>query len=277
MAQAILLLGIVTLIGGPAFYFLVLRPKWRESRRRRLVSMPFPSEWESVLQNDVPLYNRLPEPLKIQLRGLIRVFLDEKNFEGCGGLEINDRIRVCVAAQACVLLLNRKTDYYRKLGSILVYPHTYVAETSVSVDMQTIQEEVFRCGESWSFGTVVLAWDHVSHGARDIHDGHNVVLHEFAHQLDQEDGVADGTPLLGQRSNYVTWARILGAEYAELQRKVGLHRRDVLDEYGATNPAEFFAVATEAFFENPKQLKKKHPDLYDELMNFYKLDPSQWL
>jgi Mlc titration factor MtfA (ptsG expression regulator) len=102
-----------------------------------------------------------------------------------------------------------------------------------------------------------------------------VVLHEFSHQLDQEDGVADGAPILEHRASYVTWARVLGEEYEALRKK--RRRKTVMRKYGATNPAEFFAVATEAFFEKPKQMKKKHPELYDELRDYYKLDPLGWL
>ncbi|MCH8964235.1 MAG: zinc-dependent peptidase [Planctomycetes bacterium] len=238
---------------------------------------PLPEEWETVLKQNVPLYSLLPAEMQRELRGLINIFLHEKRFEGCGGLEITDEIRVTVAGQACILLLNRKTDFYPRLTSILVYPGAYVAKevwhTSAGV---AVEEDSVRLGESWDSGTVVLAWDSIKHGAWDWKDGHNIVMHEFAHRLDQQDGTADGAPILEQRSRYVTWARTLSREYEQLQKKVKRGRKTVMDDYGATDPAEFFAVATETFFEKSRQMKKKHPELYSELHSYYKLDPAAW-
>jgi hypothetical protein len=163
------------------------------------------------------------------------MFLAEKTFEGCGGLEMTDAIRVTIAAQACLLLLHRETDYFPDLEVILVYPHTYVAKTSAGlVGGAAIADEQARLGQSAS-GVVVLAWDAVRHGATDAHDGHNVMLHEFAHQLDQEDGAADGAPLLGKRAMYTAWARVFGEEFAHLVENVDKHRKRDIDAYGATS------------------------------------------
>jgi Mlc titration factor MtfA (ptsG expression regulator) len=162
------------------------------------------------------------------------------------------------------------------LRAILVYPDTYVAKTVSSEGRVTVDGRSIRLGESWQNGPVVLAWNSVTGGAMNISDARNVVFHEFAHQLDQEDGVADGAPVLEHRSAYGAWARILGEEYTALQKSKKAHRRSVMNKYGATNPAEFFAVATETFFEKPKQMQKRHPELYDELRDYYKLDPLQW-
>jgi hypothetical protein len=225
-----------------------------------------------MVEKNVPLYGRLPEELKEQLHGLVHVFLAEKHFEGCGGQEITDEIRVTIAAQACMLLLNRKARYFAKLKTILVYPHTYVAKSVSSDGHIVVDEDSVRLGESWQNGPVVLAWDSVTGGTSNAYDARNVVLHEFAHQLDQEDGAADGAPILGGRSRYVAWARVLGAEYDAMQKR----RRSVMDRYGATNPAEFFAVATEAFFEKSKQMRKRHPELYNALREYYRLDPASW-
>lgn len=256
---------------------LLMRQIHHSSERKRLRHAPFPPEWEAILQRNVALYRHLPDRLREQLRGNIEIFLAEKRFEGCGGLEITDEIKVTIAAQACMLLLNRETDYFPRLMSILVYPSAYVAEEDTRLGEHYVQEESVRAGESWRGGALVLAWDHARHGAMDMHDGQNVVLHEFAHQLDQEDGEADGTPILDRGSSYVTWARILGKEYADLRDKVRHRRGDIMDEYGATHPAEFFAVATETFFEKPVQMKRKHPALYEELRDYYKLDPAAWV
>ena len=259
---------------GLVLIFLVGKYIYRRKKRERLLSLPFPEHWGKIVQKNVPLYNRLPASLKKQLQGLVNIFLDEKKFEGCGGLEITDEIKVTIAAQACILLLNRKTACFRKLRTILVYPHTYVARTKSSNGMITIDGHSVRLGESWQNGPVVLAWDSVTGGTSNVTDARNVVLHEFAHQLDQEDGAADGAPVLEHRSSYITWAHVLSREYEALQRRSG---RAVMNKYGATNPAEFFAVATETFFEKSRQMKNKHPELYDELKNYYKLDPVQWV
>lgn len=258
---------------GVVVAFFVVRRLARRARRQRLMTLPFPNEWSQIVERNVPLYGRLPEKLKEQLHGLVQVFLSEKRFEGCGGLEITDEIRVTIAAQACMLLLNRVPTYFPKLRSILVYPDTYVAK-SISSDGHIISDEdSTRLGESWQNGPVVLAWNSVTGGTSNVHDARNVVLHEFAHQLDQEDGAADGAPILAERSRYVAWARVLGTEYEAMQRR----QRSVMDRYGATNPAEFFAVATETFFEKPRQMQKRHPELYDELRDYYQLDPVTWL
>lgn len=248
----------------------------RRARRRRLFAMPLPAGWAEILERNLPLYRRLPAGLRRELGGRVNVFLGEKRFLGCAGLEITDEIRVTVAGQACILLLNRKGGYYPGFSTVLVYPGAYLAEGRRAGAGAVLVEEQVRLGESWQGGPVVLAWDQVTHGARDIRDGHNVVLHEFAHKLDQEDGRADGAPVLGARSRYVSWARVLGREYQELCERAFRGRRSVLDRYGATDPAEFFAVLTEAFFEKPRQLRKKHPELYAEAREFYRLDPLEW-
>ena len=258
-----------------AVVFIMIKRLHRRFKRKKLAGKAFGEEWVKIIKANVPLYNRLPDSLKEQLHGLIHIFLAEKSFKGCGGLEITDEIRITIAAQASMLLLNRKTSYFRKLRTILVYPHTYVAKMVSSNGVIEIEGRSVRLGESWQNGPVVLAWDSVTGGTRNIADGRNVVLHEFSHQLDQEDGAADGAPILEHRSSYVMWARVLGEEYEALRKK--RRGKAVMDRYGATNPAEFFAVATEAFFEKPKQMKKKHPELYDELKDYYKLDPLEWL
>ncbi len=222
----------------------------------------------------------LPEKLKNELKSLAMLFLEEKEFEGCGGLEMSDEIRVTIAGEACMLLLNRnKTDCFPGLNTILVYPHAYIAGGKDVIGGKHVVEEVasVRLGESWQNGEVVLAWDHVKNGALNFDDGHNVVLHEFGHQLDQESGNANGAPVLKNRSSYLTWGKILSRDYMELVDKAEHHKKDVIDSYGATNPAEFFAVATETFFEKPEQLEKKHPELFEELKKYYNLDPTEWV
>jgi Mlc titration factor MtfA (ptsG expression regulator) len=249
---------------------------WKRRRRGAIRDRPWPAAWSAILEKNVPFVARLPPGDRDELRGHIQVFLAEKRFEGCGGLELTDEIRVTIAAQACVLLLHRQDDDYPGVLSILVYPTTYlVAGSRRTPDGLVSDEAEARLGESWRRDIVVLAWDSVLRGAADIHDGHNVVLHEFAHQLDQQDGAADGAPRLPRRSMYVAWARVLGGEFERLVRDAEAHHRSLIDRYGATNPAEFFAVATETFFEKPRQLRAKHPALYEQLQLFYRQDPAK--
>lgn len=236
---------------------------------------PFPDAWRAIVERQFALFGRLSAEDQAELLGHMQVFLDEKKFEGCGGLAITDEIRVTIAAQACLLLLHREPHYYPRLVSILVYPHAYVAQSRERLPGGIVVEEPSgRLGESWVDDVVVLAWDAVRSGASDASDGHNVVLHEFAHQLDQEDGTSNGAPILEHRTRYVAWARILGEEFAALREAAGQGRQTDIDPYGATNPAEFFAVVTEAFFERPDVLRQRHPALYEELRTFYRQDPA---
>jgi Mlc titration factor MtfA (ptsG expression regulator) len=251
---------------------------FRNRRRERLLSQPFPSAWLTIIKHNVSIYIHLPQADQQELQGHIQVFLAEKLFEGCGGLELTDEVKVTIAAQACLLLLHRETSYYPRLITILVYPQAYVAKSVEQIGGGVVLEgETARLGEAWKEGVVVLSWDDVRRGTSDLHDGHNVVLHEFAHQLDQQDGTADGAPTLERRSQYVTWARVLSDDYDQLRRDTEQGRTDVLDEYGATNPAEFFAVATECFFEKPIQLRRKHPQLYEELKAYFRQDPVSFV
>jgi Mlc titration factor MtfA (ptsG expression regulator) len=249
--------------------------KERHRARRRLASPP--AEWQQILQKNFALFPRLSPDDQRELLGHMQVFIAEKNFEGCAGLQMTDEIRVTIAAQACLLLLHRQTDYYPKLRSILVYPRAYLAESEERSGPLVHQYATERAGESWQIGAVVLAWDEVLDGASDPVDGYNVVFHEFAHQLDQEDGAHEGVPVLERRSHYVAWARVLGREFRRLQRQVLKGEETFLDMYGATDPAEFFAVATEFFFESPHQLKKKHLALYEQLRQFYRQDPVRFV
>lgn len=260
---------------GLAAWAVVIAKAWlRRQRRRRLLSPPFPPAWDAVLKENLPPYGKLAPVLRQQLQDAIRIFIAEKSFEGCGGLILTDEIKVTIAAQAGMLLLNRKVEYYPQLSSVLVYPSTYLASSRPTLSQPETGSA--RLGESWTSGAVVLAWDSVKGGAANFHDGHNVTMHEFAHQLDQDDGSADGAPVLASRSAYSAWARVLSEEYQQLRRQKARGGKSVLDAYGATNPAEFFAVATETFFEKPGQLKSKHPELYEELHDFYQVTPLDW-
>jgi Mlc titration factor MtfA (ptsG expression regulator) len=264
-------------------------PRWRAARRRRRAARPFPQAWRAILRRRVPLYRRLPADLQRQLRGHIQVFLAEKPFVGCAGLAVTDEMRVTIAAQACLLRLNRAGALFPELRRVLVYPGAFLVDRVRTEPGGVLRDERRALsGESWSQGQVILSWQDVVHGARVVDDGHNVVLHEFAHQLDQESGNANGAPRLGSRAAQARWARVMGAEFAALQARIQARLQaaargddeapapDLISDYGATNEAEFFAVVTELFFERPHELARRHPELFAVLPDCYAVDPREW-
>ena len=246
----------------------------KKKRRGRLARTPLPPEWLAIIERMVPYYGLLPLEDRKELQGLIQIFLAEKHFEGCEGLEITDEIRLTIAAEACILLLHRKTDMYPLLQSVLVYPHAFVAPLKERAPGGVVIEDFEeREGESWDTGALVLSWDDVTETAADVHDGYNIVFHEFAHQLDDESGIADGAPSLANKSAYAAWARVFEREYDALVESVERHWPTLLDDYAIESPAEFFAVVTEFFFEMPAELKAAHPEIYEQLSLYYRQDP----
>ena len=253
----------------------IVRREVRERHRARLMRGPFSPEWAGLLERKVALYRKFAPELKAQLHSLIQVLLNEKSFEGCNGLAITDEVRLTIAAQACMLMLNRKPTFFPKVDAILVYPSAYVATSQQRLGSVHAPQQQVRLGESWVQGLVVLAWDQVERDAAG-RIGRNVVLHEFAHQLDQEDGVSDGTPVLHDRELFRSWVQVLGHDYQQLVAETEAGRAEVLDSYGATNAAEFFAVATETFFMQPAALRAHHAELFDVLSSYYRIDPRDW-
>jgi len=248
---------------------------FRRRRRKRLRAIPLTTDQWSVIDRRVPLVRTLDEADRHELGAIIQVLLAEKNFEGCAGLVMTDEIRLTIAAQAALLLLRRNSGYYPTLKSILVYPRAYFATAQRRNPDGTITEgPQGRLGESWFRGSLVLSWDDVIRGGADPGDGHNVVLHEFAHQLDGENTGMDGAPMLSGPARYREWARVLGSEYARLTEDLHRGHATLLNPYGATSPPEFFAVATEFFFERPRDMRAEHPELYAQLAAFYKQDPA---
>ncbi len=249
---------------------------FKHRRRERVREQPFLPEWLEILARDVPYYELLSADEQTELRGRTLVLLDEKRFEGCNGLELTDEMRITILGQAAVLLLGGQSDYFAKLDTILVYPSRYYVETEQRLPGGVVVEGVQgRLGESWYRGPVVLSWADVLAGSRNRRDGRNVVLHEFAHQLDSEMGGLDGAPLLAESADYAEWARVMNAEFARLKEAVAHRRRTFINPYGATNPAEFFAVITEVFFEEPVQLQRLHAELYGQLQKYYRQDPAE--
>jgi len=258
-------------------------------RRKKLLTRPLSPEWRRLVETLCPACNYLSAADRRELEGHIQIFLAEKKFEGCAGLAITDDMRLCIAANACLLLLHRQTDYFPGLQTVLVYPGSFVATVTRYIGHGVISEgPQTRAGESWPHGSVVLAWAVI---CQDLAAGGrtNVIIHEFAHQLDYEAGYADGAPLLDpvtgadgktlrtRKERYANWARVMHSEYEKLRARVhsGIFTESsVLRAYGATNPAEFFAVATESFFGQPRELLAQHPDLYAELKWYFNQDPA---
>ena len=254
----------------------VAYPGWR---LRRVMARDIDPGWLAILQRNIPLYSRMPADLRRQLDKLVQQFLHQKKFVGCEGLEITDEIRVTIAGQACLLLLNRFTRVYPRLQLVLVYPTAFLVpgQHGSPDDPASARAPEVRLGESWGDGRVILSWDHVQRGAYDWSDGQNVVLHEFAHQLDSESGSNNGAPFLGDPASYGNWSAVLSRDFAHLRHEAMFRQQGVMDHYGATNPAEFFAVATETFFEKPWQLAARHPALYGQFRQYYRVDPREWL
>jgi hypothetical protein len=263
---------IVLMLMGGAIATLLLTPWLTHWRRQRLRRRPLPQHWHSLLA-------QIPVELSVEARsrwqGNIQVFLASRQFIGCDGLQVTEDMRLLIAATASLLLLGEASDF-PKLRTILLYPAPYRTQELHPVGPYIEARQVIRLGESWSRDQLVLVWQQVAYDLEHWQDGHNVVLHEFAHQLDQADGQTDGVPILPDRAAYRRWAQIMSAAYARLCAEVSNGARSGLDSYGATNPAEFFAVATETFFERPRHLQRWQPDLYAQLRDYYRLDPLAW-
>lgn len=254
----------------------VIRFLLRKRRHVLFDTKEIPLSWHSILRKNVPMVQNIPQRFIRELHTRILIFLDEKEIRGCQGLEITEEMRVTIAAQACLLLLNKPIDTYSGLYTVLVYPSSFRSHQQKQDEMGiSSRKEQHRIGESWTRGHVILSWKHSKEGGKKPFDGHNVVIHEFAHQLDQLDGYTDGVPYpVDDRARWIETFQKRYQEIKEQWDKKG--RKPFLRKYGVTNPAEFFAVASELFFECPKRLCTEYPEIYEELALFYKLDPKSW-
>lgn len=269
---------ILTIAGTGFLVWLAFRIR-RSIRRARLIASELSPELREQLERDFPRMLCLPPEMYRKLEGYTRFLMWEKNFEPCGSLkEVTDEMKALIAVQAAFLLIGLPQHrFYPELRSILVYPGAFRDHGRRRFGVHAEDERGTLLGESWETGSVILSWDSVVAGARNKDDGLNVTFHEFAHQLDQENG-ADGVPRLHDRAAYREWAEVFERNYEELVEAVDERGRDdtLIDPYGATNPAEFFAVVTETFFEESLDLREEHPDLYSALAGFYGLDPAAW-
>lgn len=235
----------------------------RRRRRRKLRAAPLPAGWAEALERNAPFVARLRDADRARLLDDVKVLVAEKHFIGAGGMEITDEVKVTIAAAAARLTLHLDVSLYDDLTEIIVYPDTYKHPDA---------DDVAVFGEAHHWGTVVLSWRAVVEGLRNPGDGHDTASHEFAHVLDRVDGTFDGAPSLRAHEHYRPWAAAMSRHFERLRRR-DRRTRSVLRDYGATNEAEFFAVATEAFFERPARMKERAPDLYAELARFYGGDP----
>lgn len=269
---------IVTVLALLFIGWLIWQPRWVAHRRERQQTEGFPPAWRAIIRRNVPLAASLPADLQTQLRRHILVFLSEKAFVGCQGQVIDDEVRVTIAAQACLLLLNRPSDYFPALRQVLVYPSAFEVDVTHTDEIGVVQSgRDWRAGESWQEGQVILSWEDVLTGAAEPNDGWNVVIHEFAHQLDSETGWTNGTPALPSPRQQASWSKVMQAEFDALVAAVERGEEDTfLDLYGASEPAEFFAVVTEAYFEQGGELRTHHPALFAELHAFFQVDTSSW-
>jgi Mlc titration factor MtfA (ptsG expression regulator) len=246
-----------------------------EHRREEIREQPFPEEWLGYLEKNVAHYRCLSESEQATLRDDLRILLKEKTWEGGGGLELTAEMQVTIAAEASLLLLGLDHEYYPNVESIVVYPRDYIAPARTRDPSGVVDEYgSTRLGEAWDIGPVLLSWSDARSGSINPTDGHNVVLHEFAHKLDMRDGTADGVPKLEDDAQYDSWAEVMSKEFQELVAQTEKGHKSLLDSYGTTNAAEFFAVATECFFEKSVLMQAQHPRLYAALRAFYHQDPA---
>jgi MtfA peptidase len=265
---------VMTITAALGVLGLMAKPWLVERRRARLRAAPFPAAWRRILRRRVPLVAQLPTDLQLRLKRHIQVFIAEKPFIGCQGQAVKDEVRVTIAAQACLLLLGFETPhFYPRLKEFLVYPGAFVVDRAHTNPGGVVREQRSAlAGESWSEGRVVLSWADALAGAANPSDGRSVVVHEFAHQIDQDDGQANGQPWRPTASARRLWRQVMDAAFEQLRHTPS----PLIDPYGATDPAEFFAVVSEVFFERPRELALEAPEAYRELAGLYGVSPAAW-
>ena len=238
-----------------------------------MLAAAWPEPWSLHLNRNVRLTWKLTKSQRQGLRNRIRIFVAEKNWEGCEGLVVTEEMKVTVAANACLMLLGVEDFYFDNVHTILMYPQVFSRRQDSG---QTAGGVEHRSGEAWQGGPIVLSWRDVLQGGRDEDDGRNVTIHEFAHALDGLDGEMGGNIAFDADEDAAQWKRVVDSEYAQLVQAAEQNRHTLLDHYGATNQAEFFAVATETFFERPVELEREHAQLYSLLQKYYRIDPTPW-
>jgi hypothetical protein len=272
MSTGQIILLFLPILGACAY---AVRAWSRRRRRRRLLASGLQDRQRAMIEGSVPLVRSLPSDLRRKLEGKINLFLDQIRFVGCNGLEVTEEMRLSIAAQACLLVANTDT-WYRNLYTILVYPDAFTSRRKEQNGYVVTERETARLGESWPRGPVVLSWTDVEDGAADAHDGHNVVFHEFAHQVDDLSGHTNAIPVLSKGQSFRDWEHAFVDAFDRHVRKVEHGHKTLFDAYGATSHVEFLAVAVEVFFEKPASLKREEPEVYDQLASLFRLDPASW-
>jgi len=272
MSTGQIILLLLLILGASAFVF---RTWSKRRRRKRLLASELSGHQRALIEKSVPLIRKLPTDLRRKLEGKIALFLDQIKFVGCNGLEVTEEMRLSIAAQTCLLVANTGT-WYRNLYTVLVYPHAFTSRRKEQNGFVVTESDSARLGESWSRGPVVLSWTDVEDGAADARDGHNVVFHEFAHQVDDLSGHTNAIPVLNKGQDFRDWERAFIDAYDRHVRKVDHGHKTLFDAYGATSHVEFFAVAVEVFFEKPAALKREEGQVYEQLSGLFRLDPASW-
>ncbi|WP_299652232.1 zinc-dependent peptidase [uncultured Tateyamaria sp.] len=263
--------GLLTLIGLALAYRTWRKRQWQQEV---LASRLTDEEWR-IIRAQMPLIRKLPPDLKAPFEGKVALLLNQADLVGCNGLEVTDEMALSIAAQAALLVVN--TDaWYKHLTTVLIYPGAFKSKQTTQDGYVVTEQDVVRLGESWSRGPVVLSWQDAQQGGLNDNDGLNVVLHEFAHQLDDLSGQTDGAPPMAAGQSFATWRAVIVEAFDRHVASINAGRRTVIDPYGATNHEEFFAVAVEAFFERPQALKRAEPDVYDQIAILLNVDPASW-
>jgi hypothetical protein len=269
-------IGIAFAGGAIMIAWIIARPIIAARRRKALRCLSLDDEQRELLRRNWPGYRRLPAAAAVRLDELTAVFLGEKEFVGCRGLVVTPLMRLVIAAQACLLVLAHGRLFYDRLRSVLVYPSQFVVpEQWQDEDGVVTDEERVLVGQAWDVSRILLSWEDVQESGREG-EAYNVVIHEFAHYLDHETGGADGASWLGGFAERRRWSEVLQEEFESLRATVNGDAETFLDPYGAEDIAEFFAVASEAFFEEPRDLARERPALYRVLCDYYRVDPATW-
>jgi hypothetical protein len=264
------LISLIVVAGAFGYWY------WsRQQIRAKLLVTALSDDQRAIVAEQVPLTRRLPPELRGKLEGKINAFIHQVQFIGCNGLDVTEEMQLSIAAQACLLVVNSDT-WYEHLSTILIYPGAFKSRQTERNGYVVTERETVRTGESWSRGPVVLSWAHTRQGAANEKDGHNVVFHEFAHQIDDLSGHTDGVPNLDRSQSFAAWERVFVKAYKNHVQHIQAGHKTVFDAYGAEGPEEFFAVAVEVFFERPVALKSKEPEVYEQLAMLFKLEPSSW-
>ena len=255
--------------------FLLFRWDSKRRKRERLLTTPLTAQQRETMERLVPLVRRMPPPLRETLEGKMNLFFDQVTFRGPTGLEVTEDMKVSIAAQACLLIVN-SPDWYDTLRNVLIYPSTFVTGRDTH-DGQLVREgSAPMLGESWARGPVVLSWDGALQGGLDARDGYNVVFHEFAHQLDALSGTTNGLPRLRKGQTFAGWEKAMLDAYDRQRERLERGEPTLIDPYGATNHQEFFAEAVVTFLEKSRELKSQDPALYSQFAQLLALDPAEW-